>query len=221
MGVAAHLGIALGDYDRRIRTFIPDYGRMLAIAARALDAAISREARTILDLGIGTGALAARCLEVRPRAKVIGIDSDGAMLELARQRLGERAALLTGSFERVALPRCDAIVASLALHHIPTPRRRAAAFRRFHRALRPGGVLLSADCYLSSSPALRRADRLEWLGHLEQTYTPSEALALLRSWAKEDFYVTLDEELRLLSRAGFRPDVVGRNGCFAVICASR
>jgi SAM-dependent methyltransferase len=221
MGVAAHLGIDLGEYDHQIRTFIPDYDTLLAIVARALAATVARKAPTIVDLGIGTGALAARCRDARPRATVVGVDADAAMLDLARRRLGGQVTLLSGSFERVALPPCDAIVASLALHHIPSARRRAAAFRRFRRALRPGGVLISADCYLASSAALQRADRLEWLGHLEQTYRPAEARAFFRAWAKEDFYVSLADELDLLSRAGFHPDVAGRSGSFAVICASR
>ena len=219
MGVAAHLGIDLSEYDRQIRTFIPGYDRMLAIAARTLAAAMPKKAPTVVDLGIGTGALAARCLEVRPRAKIVGVDADGAMLDLARQRIGGRATLISGSFERATLPRCDAIVASLALHHIPGAHGRAAAFRRFRRALRPGGVLISVDCYLSSSAALQRVDRLEWLGHLEQTYPPSQARAFLRAWAKEDFYVTLTDELRLLARTGFDADVVARSGSFAVVAA--
>ena len=34
MGVASHLGIQLTEYDRRIRTFIPDYEEMLDAAAK-------------------------------------------------------------------------------------------------------------------------------------------------------------------------------------------
>ena len=53
MSVATHLGIDLAEYDARIRSFIPDYEEMLAVAA----AAVPAQARTIVDLGIGTGAL--------------------------------------------------------------------------------------------------------------------------------------------------------------------
>ena len=42
----------------RIRPFIPHYEEMLDVAA----AAMPPRARTIIDLGIGTGALSARCL---------------------------------------------------------------------------------------------------------------------------------------------------------------
>ena len=79
MSVAAHLGIRLSEYDARIRTFIPDYDRMLDVAA----AAIPRNTRTIVDLGIGTGALASRCLRRAPGARVVGVDADADILALA------------------------------------------------------------------------------------------------------------------------------------------
>ena len=61
MSVAAHLGIRLQEYDLRIRTFIPGYDEMIDAAAAALDD-LDRSAPLIIDLGIGSGALAAQCL---------------------------------------------------------------------------------------------------------------------------------------------------------------
>jgi hypothetical protein len=61
MSVASHLGIELSEYDSRIRTFIPHYEEMLDVGA----AAIPPAARTIVDLGVGTGALSSRCLTRR------------------------------------------------------------------------------------------------------------------------------------------------------------
>src|SRR5712672_61023 len=116
MGVASHLGIDLTEYDSRIRTFIPHYEEMLDVAA----AAVPPRARSIVDLGVGTGALSSRCLATAGRATAIGIDLDPEMLALAKRRLGARAAFITGSFLRAPLPPCDALVASFALHHVRT-----------------------------------------------------------------------------------------------------
>ncbi len=116
MSVAAHLGVHLTEYDARIRTFIPDYAEMLDVAS----AAVPASARTIVDLGTGTGAPAARCLARRPRARIVGIDADPGIAALAAQRLGDRARVGIGSFLRVPIPRCDAIFASFALHHVRT-----------------------------------------------------------------------------------------------------
>jgi tRNA (cmo5U34)-methyltransferase len=219
--VATHLGIELSEYDERIRTFIPAYDEMLDALAAAVADTVTGRRPAIVDLGIGTGSVAARCLAVKPGARVIGIDEDDGMLAFARARLGVRPSFIVGSYEDVALPRCDAFVAALALHHVPTRARRLRLFRRCHRALRAGGVLISADCHPSSSPRLRAADRRNWLRHLEHTYTPRESRGYLAAWAKEDFYVPLDDEIDLAERAGFTVDVAARRHAFAVVVASK
>ena len=71
MGVATHLGIKLGEYNTRIRTFIPDYEEMLQAAANVVPA----NSRKIVDLGIGTGALSACCLRNARRARIFGSTS--------------------------------------------------------------------------------------------------------------------------------------------------
>ena len=220
MGAAEHLGIDLAEYDARIRTFIPGYDAMLDAAAQALASMVPAPSPLIVDLGTGTGALAGRCLGAKPRARIVGVDQDAAMLATARARVGARLTPLPGGFETVALPRCHAVTASLALHHIPTPARRLRLFRRIHRALRRGGALIVADCYLATTARLQAADRAAWLAHLRRTYSARESEGYLRAWAKDDFYVPLAEEARLLERAGFAVDVVSRYLSFAVVVAT-
>jgi tRNA (cmo5U34)-methyltransferase len=217
MSVATHLGIKLSDYDARIRTFIPDYEEMLDVAAVAIPA----PARTIVDLGIGTGALSARCLAAAPAARVVGIDVDPAIVALAARRLRDRATFAMGSFLRVPLPRCDAAVASFSLHHVRTRAAKAALYRRIITALRPRGLFIIVDCQPASDPAVRRAQRTAWLTHLRRAYTPVRAAEILDAWAGEDVYVPLDAELALLRRSGFRVEVLWRRGAFAVLRAAR
>ena len=217
MGAASHLGIVLRDYDTKIRTFVPGYAESLGTAAAVVTASVRGTRPVLLDLGTGTGALAARCLALKPSARIIGVDEDAGMLAAARRRIGARFTAIEGSFERVELPACDAVTASLALHHVPTAGRRLALFRRIRRALRPGGVVISADCYLASSPSLRAADRRAWLEHLERRYSAKASAAYLRAWAEEDHYVTLADEIAMLERCGFLVDVGWRRGSFAVV----
>jgi trans-aconitate methyltransferase len=219
MGVAAHLGIRLDDYDARIRTFIPGYETMLDVAGDAL-AAVSVRAPVIVDLGIGSGALAARCLSRKPSAHVVGIDDDPGMLAMARRRL-PGLTTIAGSFLSTELPRCHAIVASLALHHVATPALKARLYGRCADALRPGGVIISADCYLASNAPARARDRHAWQRHLMRTYSRAEAAGFLRAWAKEDTYFELARELDLLRGAGFDTAVPWRRNGFAVLVGRR
>ncbi len=213
MSVASHLGIDLADYDRRIRSFIPDYETMLNVAASA----VPTDARVIVDLGIGTGALAARCVARAPRAKIVGIDVDSGMTAMAKKRLGPRATLIHRSFLRADLPRCDAAVASLALHHVRTRAAKAALYQRIKRALKRGGRAIIVDCLPSSDSELATGQRAAWQGHLERTYSRRETQRYFAAWAREDVYMPIDVELAFMRQAGFAADVLWRAGAFAVL----
>ena len=211
--VATHLGINLREYDARIRSFIPDYEEMLDVAA----AAIPRSARTIVDLGIGTGALARRCAKQAPRARIVGIDADSGMADIAARRLGQRATMVKGSFLRTPIPRCDAVVASLSLHHVRTRPAKRALYRSMSRALRGGGRVVIVDCLPASEIDTRKRQFDYWRAHLRRHYSARDASALLRGWAHEDVYVPLADETVLMRTAGFRVEVLWRKGPFAVV----
>ena len=55
--------------------------------------------------------------------------------------------------------------------------------------------------------------------HLRQAYSRRAAEGFLHAWSKEDVYVPLDAEVRMLERAGFRVTVASRRGSFAVLRA--
>jgi tRNA (cmo5U34)-methyltransferase len=220
MGVAGHLGIKLGEYDAVIRTLIPHYGDLLEAAAQAVDR-LSPRRPTVIDLGTGTGALASRLLGVRPRARIVGVDEDPGMLAMARKRLKGGITTVAANFEGRPIPACDIVSASFALHHIRTPQRKRALYGRAYRGLKRGGILVSADCFLSSDRVLQRADRAAWIRHLRRRYSPPKAEGFLRSWAGEDVYFTLADELAWLERAGFAVDVVLRKDGFATVVARK
>jgi len=217
MSVAAHLGIALDEYDVRIRTFIPDYQEMIAAGG----ACVPPSARTIVDLGIGTGALAQRAVASARRATVVGIDADPGILQLAGRRLGARARLIHASFLRADLPRCDAVVASFALHHVRTRAAKATLYRRIRQALRQAGVFVTVDCHPAGDRRAATAQFAAWNAHLRQTYGPAGARRSLKAWSREDVYVPLDAELQMMEAAGLRTEVMWRKGAFAVIQARK
>jgi trans-aconitate methyltransferase len=217
MSVSSHLRIDLAQYDRRIRTFIPHYDEMLDVVAALLPSRLS----TIVDLGVGTGALARRCLTRVPAARLIGIDTDPSMLAIAARRLGTRAELVHGSFEAVAIPRTDAVVAALALHHLRTGTARIRLYRRINRALPAGGMFVSADCHPATHSVARTLQRRAWRDHLRRTYSESETTEYFRSWQREDVYTPLARELSVLTRCGFNVEVAWRRGMFAVVASRK
>jgi ubiquinone/menaquinone biosynthesis C-methylase UbiE len=221
MSVASHLNIRLDEYDARIRTFIPGYEQMLDVAAQSLRALESRNP-VIVDLGTGTGALAARCISVRSDAHVIGVDEDAAILDMARQRLARLdavASFLQRSFLDTPLPHGDAIVGSLAFHHVRTAERKQQFYRDCRHALARDGLLISADCFVSADPRLAELEREVWRAHLQQSYSAADTEGYFAAWAMEDVYFPLTQELAMLRDAGFVPDIAWRVPPFAVLVA--
>jgi tRNA (cmo5U34)-methyltransferase len=223
MAVASHLNIDLAEYDQKIRTFIPYYEEMLDTVAAGL-LLLESSNPTIVEFGIGTGALASRALARRPDARMIGIDADPDILKAAAARLhplGARLELIHGRFGAGRLPRCHAAVQSFALHHLPDRRRKLTLYRKLFDALVPGGMLLSADCHPGADPRIAAVHDEAWRAHLRQFYTRDEADAYLKAWASEDVYFSLEAEIEVLDAAGFRTDVLWRRDGFAVLAAIR
>ena len=220
MSVAAHLAVTPAAYDRKIRALIPFYGESLLEASAALNYA-QRPVKLLVDLGIGTGALTRACLRVAPRARVIGIDEDDAMAGVARRRLASitrNVQFVSGNFTSTDLPACDAIVASYALHHIPSAPAKTRFYRRCFRALKRGGVIVSADCFPPASRTAWRNDREQWIAFLAREFgSRREARRVFESWADEDTYMRLDDEVAMMRRAGFEVDVPWRRSPFAVV----
>lgn len=211
--VLAHLGLQAREYDAAIRTYIPAYETMIAEAVRLADG-------LVIDLGTGTGALAAQILERKPSARVRCVDVDPAMLETARERLapfGDRAELVQARFDEGLVP-CDAVVASLALHHVSDIDAKRELYRRIHDVLRPGGVLAIADATVHD--AGRASDHIYAMWAAEMAthgIDAQEADRLFAAWALEDRYLPLTTELRLLAEAGFeRPDCFWKYGPMTV-----
>jgi tRNA (cmo5U34)-methyltransferase len=213
MGVATHLGIDLADYDARIRTFIPHYEEMLDVAASVIDP----RSRTIVDLGVGTGALSERCLRTAPGAKIVGVDADAEVLKAAAQRLSRSATFICALFVRAQVPRCDAVVASFALHHVRTTRAKAKLYASLASAIQSGGQLVNVDCQPASDRKIAQKQFAAWKAHLRTSYSVAEAAKYLAAWSQEDEYVPLDAEIGLMRKAGLTVEVLWRKDAFAVL----
>jgi ubiquinone/menaquinone biosynthesis C-methylase UbiE len=159
---------------------------------------------------------------VAPNLAITAIDSDAAILDMARSRLaslGVTPACLHGSFMDVALPACDVIVSSFALHHIADAGAKQELYRRLQRALAPNGMLVLVDCYPASDATLARRQLDAWRAHVRGFYSDAETDGLFAAWAEEDTYMPLADEMTMMRVAGFAPEVIWRRDAFAVLAA--
>jgi tRNA (cmo5U34)-methyltransferase len=210
------------DYDVQIRRFIPHYDEMITTGVQVL-AALAPADGHVLDLGGGTGALSSAVLDGLPGVRVTVLDVDPEMLAEARRRLarfGDRVSFREGSFLD-PLPATDAVVASLALHHVHDLRSKTVVYRAIRDALSPGGVLLNLDAAVTEGARLNGLvfDRMAvQMG--EHGISDAEARGHFAAWAEEDRYFPLDAELGALRQAGFdEVECFWRRGLSAVTCA--
>ena len=86
----------------------------------------------VLDLGCGTGALAAALLE--KGCQVVGVDPVEEMLQVARKKAGKEAIFLRGYGEELVLPdhSFDLVLATHVAHGLPGKERRSL-YRRMQQ----------------------------------------------------------------------------------------
>ena len=217
--VENHLGVTVADYDRVIRTLIPGYEQMLATIGWWLSEVVPADGR-VIDLGGGTGALAESMLTTLPKVRLEIWDIDPKMLAVARERLqkfGPRISLRERSFTEPLDP-CDAVIATLSLHHVSTLDEKRAIYRNIHDALSESGIFLNGDCTMDLTEPGRSLMQRYWLKFMaSHEISEADGRRHLAEWAKEDNYFQISDELTALSQARFRrPEVYWKQGPMAV-----
>jgi ArsR family transcriptional regulator len=153
-------------WDDLARTLLPlpEYRRQLLEQLPECD--------TVLEIGVGTGALLIELAALATR--VIGVDHSPAMLEEARCRVTDEGLcaveLRLGEMSHLPLPDASvsAVVINMVLHHAADP---SAVLTEIRRVLTPGGTLLLADLARHEREAAREQLADQWLGFEETELT--------------------------------------------------
>ena len=192
-------------YDQTRRRYIPCfddfYGTALELIPHPRDAAIK-----ILDLGAGTGLLAALVAEAFPKAQITLLDISGEMLAKARERFvaqTQRMHYHTLDYIHEPMPgRYDVVVSALSLHHSP-PDDLRRVFGKIYTALKADGIFINADQALGPTLALEEQYHQTWLRQIRQLGCTEHEIALALERMKADRTSTLDDQLTWLKAAGF------------------
>jgi tRNA (cmo5U34)-methyltransferase len=162
------------EFDQIIVRLIPAYAQMLDALVSALPFDRSRPVR-VIDLGCGTGSLAERVLQEFPKAQVTCLDLAGNMIGMARVKLARHPLVqyVEGNFESFE-GEFDAIVSSLALHHLVTDADKRRFYRRVYERLSSNGVFYNGDVMLGSSDFLQTVYMKKWREFMSRNVSNDE-----------------------------------------------
>ena len=179
-------------YLSMMREAVPGYDRL----QDATLAATGVGAKSVLELGTGTGETAQRVLDRHPDAQLVGIDASPGMVKVACDSLpADRVKLLVRRLED-PLPEgsFDLVVSALAVHHLDGAAK-AELFRRIASRLDPAGRFVLAD--------------------VVEPVNPSYVVTAIDS--EIDHPSKLDEQLAWLEAAGLFPEVTWTHRDLVVI----
>jgi tRNA (cmo5U34)-methyltransferase len=193
-------------WDSIVLERVPHYREMLDTLVSMLpfqkDKSIS-----VADLGAGSGTIGYLIKSRFPNARIKCIDLSPSMLETAREKL---SGFLDIDYEQADLSKYefkdkfDAIVSSLALHHLDPNMNKAEFYKKAYKALNSGGIFVNADIILGSDDATQKFYLSKWkeflLKHLSEEKTEENHQRYLR----EDRPNMLLTEIEWLKNAGFK-----------------
>jgi len=134
----------------------------------------------ILDIGCGTGQLAARLAARVPDGRVLGVDPAEEMIKVARQRTEGMACLVFEVGQSDALPAednsFDMALSTISFHHWTHP---TESLREIARVLKPGGRLFILD-FCRDNPLVKLDDWFWW--RIQKSHFGAATSADMRMW---------------------------------------
>jgi tRNA (cmo5U34)-methyltransferase len=174
---------------------VPHRGEGEAVLLELLPERVGR----ILDVGAGDGRVLHLVKLARPTATGVALDLSPTMLSEARRRFEDEESVEVVEHDLnhrlPAMGSFDAVVSSMAIHHLVDERKRTL-YEEIFDLLEPGGVFLNLERVASPTPNLRRRFRAA-MGHDHHTDHDHDTEDL------SDRLLDLDTQLYWLREIGF------------------
>lgn len=212
-------------YDGIIKNLIPYYYQMVEALVKTLPFGHSENIE-VIDLGCGTGTISRAVKDVYPNAKITCLDISEKMLQIAAGKLNDvqDAAYINSNFYDFNFDKnYDAVVSSLALHHLVTKEDKLDFYRKIYSCLNTGGVFINADVVLASTDILQERYMEQWKNFMCMSALKDEIESKwIPTYYEEDRPVPMIEHFEMLKDAGFKAvDVVWKYYNFAVYMAAK
>lgn len=206
------------DYNALRRKLIPPFDRFYGAAVDAVGFGGNKPKR-ILDLGAGTGLLAAQLADRYPAARFVLQDGSPAMLERASELLGDKIESVVVSDFADPLPEGPfcAIVSSLAIHHVEDDGKRDV-YARAHEALAPNGWFVNAEQVAGPTELLEKEFNAWHEREAKALGTSDDQWAAALERFTHDRRASVHDQMKWLTQIGFIDvECLFQEYCFAVL----
>lgn len=208
------------EFDAIIQKLIPFYNEMLEALVLTIPHP-KKENIIVADLGCGTGTIAKKVLEMYPNTKLTCVDLASNMLETAKVKLKKYnnvQYVVKDFYDFDFEKKYDAILSSLALHHLKKNQDKKRFFKKIFDALKGGGVFYNADVVLGSNETLQNLYMKKWKNFMLKKVSATEVESRwIPKYEDEDRPAELMWQLKSLEGIGFEKiDVIWKYYNFAV-----
>lgn len=204
-GVLAAFNATAHDYDSERRKLIPHFDLLYGAALDLIRDWGAPPQPLVLDLGAGTGLLAAMVLEELPAANLLLLDGSKGMLDEARTRFASHASVrfqLADMADAELGNGWDLVVSSLAIHHLDDANKRQL-FGRIQSALVPGGLFINIEQVCGPDPVSDERYAKLWSRDILENGATTAQIAAASDRMKFDKCSTVENQLRWMRDAGF------------------
>jgi len=208
------------EFDEIILKLIPFYREMLEALILAVPHP-GKEKIRVADIGSGTGTIAKKFLERYPNSELTCVDLAANMIETAKVKLAKykNVEYIVKDFYNFDFKKkYDAVLTSLALHHLRNNNDKKKFFKKIFDALSKNGVFYNADVVLGSNETLQNLYMNKWKEFMQRKVSVSEVKSKwIPKYEGEDKPAELIKQLKWLEEIGFaKIDVIWKYYNFAV-----
>ncbi len=214
-------------FDATASTYDADRSRLIpgcdSFYNWALDL-IPARAKTICELGAGSGLMTRLLRDRFPTAHLYVIDFSAPMLDLAKARMGNDRNITWYQLDYAAEPlpqNLCSVVSSLSIHHLDDADKRIV-FKKAYAALKPHGVFVNADQVAGPTPALEERYKSLWLDQVRAAGATEQQIEASLYRQQEDRNASVADQLLWLRESGFADaDCWFKSSRFAVMAGTR
>lgn len=202
--IKEHFNSESAIFDDRVLKIIPYYKEMLDAVAKSIPFPKNKKI-TIVDLGTGTGTVAKIVKLAFPNSHIKCVDLAPNMIGEAKKKLKglKNIEYIISNFENYDFGPCDAVVSSLALHHIEPDERKFKFYKKVYSSLKKNGIFIIADVLLASNLFEQKIYLKKWEDFILKSLTKKQVLENYNRYKREDRPNKLLTELFWLKKAGF------------------